>query len=69
MSRAFVKDADDKVDDLPDRPISTSSQLRGGGGLAAIDAAIARFEAAHAASHATGSKRQATKLDLDLHPL
>jgi transcription elongation GreA/GreB family factor len=47
MSRAFVKEADDKVEGLPDRAISRNRNLVTPEGLAAIDAAIARFEEAH----------------------
>jgi hypothetical protein len=54
MSRAFVKDAEDKPDDLPDRPISPHHNFVTEAGLAAIDAALARFEAAHAAAMAKG---------------
>jgi len=47
MSRAFVKDAEDKADDLPDRPISPHRNLVTKEGLAAIEVALGRFEAAH----------------------
>ncbi|MGD9979418.1 MAG: transcription elongation factor GreA [Hyphomonadaceae bacterium] len=50
MSRAFVKEDDDAVEDLPDRPVSTAPNLVTAEGLAAIDAEIARLDAelAHA---------------------
>jgi transcription elongation GreA/GreB family factor len=44
MSRAFVKEAEDKVEDLPDRPISGHRNLVTPEGLAAIEAALIRFE-------------------------
>ena len=47
MSRAFVKEAEDKVEDLPDRPISGHRNLVTPEGLAAIEAALMRFETAH----------------------
>jgi transcription elongation GreA/GreB family factor len=50
MSRAFVKDAEDKADDLPDRPISPHRNLVTKEGLAAIEVALGRFEAAHRAA-------------------
>jgi transcription elongation GreA/GreB family factor len=50
MSRAFVKDAEDKVDDLPDRPLSPHRNLVTKEGLAAIEVALGRFEAAHRAA-------------------
>lgn len=47
MSRAFVKEAEDKVEDFPDRPISPHRNLVTPEGLGAIEAALARFEQAH----------------------
>ena len=47
MSRAFVKEADGRVEDLPDRAISRHRNFVTPEGFAAIDAAIARFEEAH----------------------
>ena len=47
MSRAFIKDAEDKVEDFPDRVISQHRNLVTPEGLAAIEAALARFEKAH----------------------
>jgi transcription elongation GreA/GreB family factor len=47
MSRAFVKEAEDKVEDLPERVISRHRNLVTEEGLAAIEAALARFEEAH----------------------
>jgi transcription elongation GreA/GreB family factor len=43
MSRAFVKDADDPVEDLPDRPVSAAPNLVTVEGLAAIEAEVARL--------------------------
>jgi hypothetical protein len=43
MSRAFVKDADDTADDLPDRPLSPHPNFVTEARLAAIDAALAGF--------------------------
>jgi transcription elongation GreA/GreB family factor len=50
MSRAFVKDAEDKADDLPDRPLSPHRNLVTKEGLAAIEVALGRFEAAQRAA-------------------
>lgn len=47
MSRAFVKEAEDKVEELPDRPISGYRNLVTHEGLMAIEAALAGFEEAH----------------------
>ena len=47
MSRAFVKDAEDKVEELPDRPVSRHRNLVTAEGLAKIEAALVRFEKAH----------------------
>ncbi len=43
MSRAFVKEAEDKVEELPDRPISGYRNLATHEGLIAIEAALAGF--------------------------
>jgi transcription elongation GreA/GreB family factor len=52
MSRAFVKDADETFNELPDRPISPHPNIVTAEGLTAIEAALARLrqEYAHAAS-------------------
>ena len=43
MSRAFVKEDDDAVEDVADRPISTAPNLVTAEGLAAIEAEVARL--------------------------
>jgi transcription elongation GreA/GreB family factor len=47
MSRAFVKETEGDTDGLPDRPISPHRNLVTEAGLAAIDAAVERFEMEH----------------------
>jgi transcription elongation GreA/GreB family factor len=47
MSRAFVKEAEDKVEDFPHRAISRHRNLVTSEGFAAIEEALARFEEAH----------------------
>jgi transcription elongation GreA/GreB family factor len=47
MSRAFIKDAEDRVENLPERSISGHRNLVTPEGLVAIEAALARFEDAH----------------------
>jgi len=47
MSRAFVKEAEDKVEDFPDRPLSPHRNLVTPEGFEAIEAALARSERAH----------------------
>jgi transcription elongation GreA/GreB family factor len=47
MSRAFVKEAEDKLEDFPDRTISPHRNLVTPEGFGAIEAALARFEKAH----------------------
>ena len=53
MSRAFVKESD-SVDELPDRLISEHGNLVTPEGLAQIEAAVQRFDAAHAAAQVAG---------------
>ena len=50
MSRAFVKEAENERVELPDRPISPHRNLVTHAGLAAIEANLGRFEAAHKAA-------------------
>ena len=51
MSRAFVKEPDgDTPDVLPERPISPHPNLLTRAGLAAMEAELARLDAAHAAA-------------------
>ena len=45
MSRAFVKELEDAVEELPDRPISPHPNLVTAEGLARIEAEVARSEA------------------------
>jgi hypothetical protein len=47
MSRAFVKELDNETAEFLDRPISPHRNFVTEAGLAAIEAALARFEAAH----------------------
>ena len=54
MSRAFVKEDENDLAELPDRPISPHRNFVTEAGLAAIEAALGRFEAAHRAATATG---------------
>ena len=44
MSRAFIKESDETVDDLPDRPVSPYPNLVTAEGLAAIDSQVARLQ-------------------------
>jgi transcription elongation GreA/GreB family factor len=56
MSRAFVKDADDTFDELPDRPVSPHPNLVTPEGLAAIEATLARLHEDHAAAQRSGDR-------------
>jgi transcription elongation GreA/GreB family factor len=59
MSRAFVKEAENETPELPDRPISPHRNFVTEAGLAAIEAALSRFEAAHRAAADTGDREAA----------
>ncbi len=52
MSRAFVKEDDDAVEDLPERPVSSAPNLVTAEGLAAIEAEVAQLTAALAQTKA-----------------
>jgi transcription elongation GreA/GreB family factor len=56
MSRAFVKDADDTFDELPDRPVSPHPNLVTPEGLAAIEATLTRLHEDHAAAQRSGDR-------------
>ena len=56
MSRAFVKETENETADLPERPISSHRNYVTAEGLAAIEAAIGRFEAAHQAATDKGNR-------------
>jgi hypothetical protein len=56
MSRAFVKEVEHEIDDLPDRPVSTHPNLVTAEGLAAIERALNRFEAANQAAVAKNDR-------------
>src|SRR5580700_4597205 len=59
MSRAFVKEAENETAELPDRPISPHRNFVTAAGLAAIEAALGRFEAAHRAATDKGDAQAA----------
>jgi transcription elongation GreA/GreB family factor len=59
MSRAFVKETDGDPVGFPDRPISPHRNLITEAGLAAIEAALDRFEAAHRDAEDKGDREAA----------
>jgi transcription elongation GreA/GreB family factor len=59
MSRAFVKETDARTEELPDRPISSHRNFVTENGLAAIEASIGRFAAAHRAATDKGDVQAA----------
>ena len=59
MSRAFVKETENDATGLPDRPISPDRNFVTVAGLADIEAALGRFEAAHRAALESGDRNSA----------
>jgi transcription elongation GreA/GreB family factor len=59
MSRAFVKEDVNDTIDLPDRPISPHRNLVTKSGFAAIEAALAHFEAVQRAATGKGDRASA----------
>jgi transcription elongation GreA/GreB family factor len=59
MSRAFVKEDENDKTEFPDRPISPHRNFVTEAGLAAIEAALGRFEAAHRAATDKGDREAA----------
>jgi len=66
MSRAFVKNLDDTVEELPDRPVSPHANLVTAEGLAHIEAQVARLQREHAAAHAANERAALTRAARDL---
>ena len=66
MSRAFVKDLEDTVEELPDRPISPHPNLVTAEGLARIETEVARLQQEHAAAHAANDRAALTRVARDL---
>ena len=66
MSRAFVKDLEDAVEELPDRPISPHPNLVTAEGLARIEAKVARLQQEHAAAHAANDRAALARAARDL---
>ncbi|MGN6749668.1 MAG: hypothetical protein ACTHJS_13840 [Xanthobacteraceae bacterium] len=56
MSRAFVKELDPDISDLPDRPVSTHPNFVTAEGLATIERTLGRFEAANKAAVAKNDR-------------
>ena len=57
MSRAFVKESDDETGPLADRPISPHRNFVTAWGMAAIEANLNRFRAAHRSAIAKNDKQ------------
>ena len=66
MSRAFVKELEDAVEELPDRPISPHSNLVTPEGLARIEAEVARLQQEHAAAHEANDRAALARAARDL---
>jgi transcription elongation GreA/GreB family factor len=64
MSRAFVRENDDAVEDPPERPVSTAPNFVTDVGLAAIDAEVAELNAALAAAGEDREVRARLQRDL-----
>jgi transcription elongation GreA/GreB family factor len=66
MSRAFVKNLEDTVEELPDRPISPHPNLVTAEGLARIETEVARLQQEHAAAHAADDRAALARVARDL---
>ena len=64
MSRAFVKEDDEAVEDLPERPVSAAPNLVTAEGLAAIEAEVAQLEVALTGAGEDRSERARIGRDL-----
>ena len=66
MSRAFVRENDDAIDELPDRPISPHPNLVTAEGLTLIEANLARLQQEHAAAQAASDRAAIARSARDL---
>ena len=66
MSKAFVKNLEDAVDELPDRPISPHPNLVTAEGFARIEAEVVRLQQEHAAAHAANDRAALARAARDL---
>src|SRR5215471_4214736 len=61
MSRAFVKELEDGVEELPERPISPHPNLVTAEGFAHIEAEVTRLQQEHAAAQAANDRTALTR--------
>jgi transcription elongation GreA/GreB family factor len=66
MSRAFLKETDETVGELPERPISPHPNFVTPEGLALMDATLARLQQEHAAAKAANDTTGLARLARDL---
>jgi transcription elongation GreA/GreB family factor len=66
MSRAFVKEMDDGLEELPDRPVSPHPNLVTPEGLAAIESTLARLQEEHAAAQRSHDRAALATLARDV---
>ena len=66
MSRAFVRDQDDSIEDVSDRPVSEHPNDVTETGMAQIEAALAGARAAHAIALASSDRRAIAAAARDL---
>src|SRR5262245_27791916 len=66
MSRAFVKELEDAVEELPDRPISPHSKLVSAEGLAHVEDEVTRLQQEHAAALAANDATELARSPRDL---
>src|SRR5262244_1123332 len=66
MSRAFVKELEDGVEELPERPISPHPNLVTAEGLAHIESEVTRLQQEHAAAQAANDRTALARAARDL---
>ena len=66
MSRAFVKELEDAIEELPERPISSHPNLVTAEGLAHIEAEVTRLQPEHAAAQAANDRTALARTARDL---
>ena len=67
MTGAFVKDADETFNELPDRPISPHPNIVTAEGLTAIEAALARLRQEYAHAQTSNNRAAVDALSREVH--
>jgi hypothetical protein len=66
MSRAFIKETDETVENLPDRPISSHPNMVTPKGFELIESALSRLRQEHALAQSVNDRAAMARIARDL---